>query len=62
MHRFEFKEEDGHVLLTSIENFSGPLFFLSRLLLVPHRLHQLSRQLLREVKKGAEDYGKDDLQ
>jgi hypothetical protein len=60
LHRFEFKEEDGHVLLTSIENLSGPLFFLSRLLLVPHRLHQLSRQLLQAVKEVAEACGTDE--
>jgi hypothetical protein len=54
VHRFEFKEEDGQALITSIEHFSGPLFLLSRLLLVPQRLHRLSRQLLQEVKKAAE--------
>ena len=54
VHRFEFKEDGGQVVLTSIEVFSGSLFFLSRLLLVPQRLHQLSRQLLREVKQAAE--------
>jgi hypothetical protein len=59
VHRFEFREEDGQVLLTSIEHFSGPLFFLSRLVLAPHRLHQLSRELLHEVKRAAEACCKD---
>jgi hypothetical protein len=54
VHRFEFQEKDHQVILTSIEIFSGPLFFFSRLLLVPQRLHHLSKQLLRDVKKAAE--------
>ena len=54
MHRFEFKEAGDQVILTSIEEFSGPLFLLSRLLLVPQRLHHLSKQLLLDVKKAAE--------
>jgi hypothetical protein len=60
VHHFVFTEEDGKVLLASIEDFSGPLFLLSRLLLVPHRLHQLSRQLLQEVKRASEACGKDE--
>jgi hypothetical protein len=54
VHRFAFREEGGEVILTSVEIFSGPLFFLSRLLLVPRRLHQLSKKLLQDVKKAAE--------
>jgi hypothetical protein len=54
VHRFEFREAGDEVILTSIEEFSGPLFFLSRLILVPQRLHRLSKQLLLEVKKAAE--------
>lgn len=54
VHRFEFNETGGQVILTSIEEFSGPLFFLSRLILVPQRLHHLSKQLLLEVKKASE--------
>jgi hypothetical protein len=54
VHRFEFKEAGDQVILTSIEEFSGPLFFLSHLILVPRRLHQLSKKLLWEVKQAAE--------
>ena len=54
VHRFEFKKAGDQVILTSIEEFSGPWFFFSRLLLVPQRLHHLSRQLLLEVRKAAE--------
>lgn len=54
VHRFEFQEQGDEVILTSVEIFSGPLFFFSRLLLVPRRLHQLSKQLLLDVKKAAE--------
>ncbi len=54
VHRFAFQEQGDTVILTSTEKLGGPLFLLSRLLLVPHRLHQLSRQLLQDVKKAAE--------
>jgi hypothetical protein len=54
VHSFTFQEQDGTVILTSIEQFSGPLFFLSRLILVPQRLHRLSKKLLQDVKKVAE--------
>lgn len=54
IHRFEFQEQGDTVILTSTEKLGGPLFFLSRLLLVPQRLHQLSRQLLWDIKKAAE--------
>jgi hypothetical protein len=54
VHRFAFQEQSDKVILTSIEKLGGPLFFLSRLLFVPQRLHQLSRQLLQDIKKAAE--------
>jgi hypothetical protein len=54
IHRFTFEERGDSVILTSIEQFSGPLFFLSRLILVPQRLHRLSKKLLQDVKKAAE--------
>jgi hypothetical protein len=54
VHSFTFQEHGDTVILTSIEKFSGPLFFLSRLILVPQRLHRLSRQLLEDIKKAAE--------
>ncbi len=54
VHRFAFQEQGDKVILTSTEQLGGPLFFLSRLLFVPQRLHQLSRQLLQDIKKAAE--------
>jgi hypothetical protein len=54
VHRFLFEEESGAVILTSTEQFGGPMFFLSRLLFIPQKLHHLSRQLLRDIKKAAE--------
>ncbi len=54
VHRFAFQEQGDKVILTSTEELGGPLFFLSRLLFVPQRLHQLSKQLLQDIKKAAE--------
>jgi hypothetical protein len=54
VHRFLFEEQGGAVTLTSIEQFAGPLFFLSRLLFIPQKLHHLSKQLLLDIKKAAE--------
>lgn len=54
VHRFVFAERDEGVVLTSIEKFGGPLLVLSRLLGIPRKLHQLSRQLLQEIKQAAE--------
>jgi hypothetical protein len=54
VHRFRFEEQGGAVVLTSTEQFGGPLLFLSRLLFIPRKLHQLSRQLLLDIKKAAE--------
>lgn len=54
VHRFTFREEGDTVILTSVEQFGGPLFFLCRLLFIPQKLHQLSNQLLQDIKKAAE--------
>jgi hypothetical protein len=54
VHRFTFQEHGDKVILTSIEKLGGPLFFLSRLLFLPQKLHKLSRQLLQDIKKAAE--------
>ena len=54
VHSWTFREEDGMVILTSHEEFSGPLIWLARLILVPQRLHSLTRQLLVSVKEEAE--------
>ncbi len=54
VHRFDFEAADGKVIVTSTEQFGGPLFFLSRLLFIPRQLHRLSQQLLADMKQAAE--------
>ncbi len=54
VHRFEFQGDGDDVILTSTEEFGGPLFFLCRLLFIPQKLHQLSIQLLQDIKNAAE--------
>jgi len=54
VHRFNFEEVDGKVIVTSTEQFGGPLFFFSRLLFIPRQLHRLSQKLLAEMKQAAE--------
>ena len=54
VHRFEFREIGDKVIVTSIENFGGPLFFFSRLLFIPQKLHRLTKKLLAEMKQAAE--------
>jgi hypothetical protein len=54
VHRFEFQEVGDRVVVTSTENFGGPLVFFSRLLFIPHQLHRLTKQLLAEMKQAAE--------
>jgi hypothetical protein len=53
-HRFAFREENGQTTIVSTETFGGPLFFLARLLRLPRKLHQLSEQLLADIKRAAE--------
>jgi len=54
-HAFVFHEKDQGVLLVSIETFRGPVAVLCRLFFVLNRLHQLTRQLLSQIKRTAED-------
>jgi hypothetical protein len=54
VHCFEFQEVGDRVVVTSTENFGGPLFFLSRLLFIPQHLHRLTKKLLAEIKQAAE--------
>ena len=54
IHTWTFREVNGSVALTSSETFSGPLIWLARLILVPQRLHTLTRQLLASIKQEAE--------
>ena len=54
VHTWTFREINGTVTFISHEEFSGPLIWLARLILVPRRLHSLTRQLLASVKQEAE--------
>ena len=54
VHTWTFREINGRVTLISHEEFSGPLIWLARLILVPQRLPSLTRQLLASVKQEAE--------
>ena len=54
VHTWAFKEVDGMVILDSHEKYSGPLLWLARLILVPRRLHKLTRELLVSIKKESE--------
>jgi hypothetical protein len=54
VHRFDFQEVGDRVVLTSTEQFGGPLFFFARLLLIPQELHRLSKKLLADIKQAAE--------
>ncbi|MDR3569577.1 MAG: SRPBCC family protein [Syntrophobacteraceae bacterium] len=54
-HTFTFtRNEEGYVVVTSTEKLRGPGLVLSRLVFVPSRLHQLTRQLLFALKEEAE--------
>jgi hypothetical protein len=54
VHRFDFREVGDRVVVTSTEQFGGPLFFFSRLLFVPQKLHQMTKKLLADIKQAAE--------
>ena len=54
VHRFEFTEKGDKVILLSAEEFRGPLVGLVRLLMIPRRLHHLTRQLMQSIKLKAE--------
>lgn len=53
-HEFYFQENEGGVLLTSIEHFKGPMLIVARLLFLPSRLHTLTMRLLNAIKEEAE--------
>ncbi|GBC63647.1 hypothetical protein DENIS_4645 [Desulfonema ishimotonii] len=59
-HRFIFKDAGEIVTLTSIEEFRGVMFQISRLIFVPQKLHRLTRQLMRAIKTQAESCGCED--
>jgi hypothetical protein len=54
VHRFTFTEDGDRVRLLSVEEFRGPLVGLVRLLMVPRRLHHLTRQLMHSIKLKSE--------
>lgn len=54
VHRFDFEEDGEKVVLTSTEEFGGPLFFFARLLFIPQQLHRLTQKLLSDIKRAAE--------
>ncbi len=53
-HTFRFSEQNAQVTLLSIERFSGPMVWMSRLVFVPSRLHRLTRKLLLAIKDRSE--------
>lgn len=57
VHEFYFAEKNGGVELTSIENFSGPLLIVARMIRIPSRLHALTIQPLEAIRQAAESSG-----
>jgi ligand-binding SRPBCC domain-containing protein len=53
-HTWQFQEENGKVILLSVEQFKGPMVWAGRLLQVPSRLHRLTREFLHTLKNAAE--------
>lgn len=53
-HTWRFREEDGKVVLLSVERFKGPMVWVGYLLNVPDRLHQLTIEFLQTLKRAAE--------
>jgi len=53
-HSFVFRQQGDRVILSSSERFSGPLLWLSKLIMIPGRLHRLTQRLMQEIKKRAE--------
>lgn len=53
-HTWRFREEDGKVVLLSVERFIGPMVWVGYLLNVPNRLHQLTIEFLQTLKRAAE--------
>ena len=54
VHTWSFRETNGRVTLISHEEFGGPLAWLAKLILVPQRLHHLTKELLNSIKQEAE--------
>ena len=54
VHTWRFREEKGKTVIFSSERFSGPLLWLGKLISVHSRLHDLTSELLTEIKGEAE--------
>jgi hypothetical protein len=54
VHTFTFEEKENTVILTSSEEFSGPLLGLYKLILLPSTVHRLTKRLMLEIKNQAE--------
>ena len=54
VHSFIFEEIADGVRLTSSESFRGPLLWMSKLIFIPKRLHQLTQRLMTSIKAQAE--------
>lgn len=56
-HTWKFREQDGKVVLRSVERFHGPLLLLGRMMGIPRKLHRLTREFLETLKAAAENCG-----
>jgi len=54
-HTFNFEPAESQVRLESVETFSGFMLWPARLIGVPKRLHELTRQLLFAIKTASEN-------
>jgi len=54
-HTWQFHENNGTVILRSVERFRGPLLWVGRILGIPQKLHRLTREFLETLKRAAEN-------
>lgn len=54
-HTWQFREQNGWVILRSVERFRGPLLLVSRLVGIPQKLHRLTREFLETLKQASEN-------
>ena len=53
-HTWRFRQENGKVVLLSVERFNGPMMWVGYLLNVPNRLHKLTVDFLQTLKHASE--------
>jgi len=53
-HTWQFRQENGKVLVLSVERFKGPTMWVGHLLNVPNRLHKLTEDFLQALKHASE--------